>query len=600
MIKTLVKKVFGTKFDRDRRRLQPLVDRINRLEEEYRALSDEELRGKTDEFRERIRGRTGESAARLAELERALAGTVDEAEEERLRAEMGSVLGRLREAEKQVLDELLPEAFAAVKNTCRRLMGQTWDVCGQPVTWDMVPYDVQLFGGIVLHRGTIAEMATGEGKTLVATMPLYLNALSGKNVHLVTVNDYLARRDAEWMGRIYEFLGVTVGCIQSGMEPAERRAVYALDITYGTNNEFGFDYLRDNMAVQREGQVQRKYNYFNAAANEIKRGHYYAIIDEVDSILIDEARTPLIISGPVQVSTHQFKQIMPRMKTLFQKQTLLCNRLAKEAREMWEAGDRDEAVRLFYKVKKGAPKNRQLLTMLEDIEIRRAMEKAEVELDARSSQAPRAEEGRELREELFFTIEERSHEVDITDKGHQALSPDNPEEFVLPDLSTAIVEIEEDENLGEEEKKRRIALLNEEINVKSEKISNALTSLRGLSLFEKDVEYVIQDNRVIIVDTFTGRLMPGRRYSDGLHEALEAKEGVEIQRESQTLATVTIQNYFRMYEKLAGMTGTAETEALEFKKIYNLDVIVIPTNRPVIRGTTTTGSTGPGPRSSRR
>ncbi|HPJ72836.1 MAG TPA: preprotein translocase subunit SecA, partial [bacterium] len=367
-------------------------------------------------------------------------------------------------------------------------------------------------------------------------------------------------------------------------EPAERRAVYALDITYGTNNEFGFDYLRDNMAVQREGQVQRKYNYFNAAANEIKRGHYYAIIDEVDSILIDEARTPLIISGPVQVSTHQFKQIMPRMKTLFQKQTLLCNRLAKEAREMWEAGDRDEAVRLFYKVKKGAPKNRQLLTMLEDIEIRRAMEKAEVELDARSSQAPRAEEGRELREELFFTIEERSHEVDITDKGHQALSPDNPEEFVLPDLSTAIVEIEEDENLGEEEKKRRIALLNEEINVKSEKISNALTSLRGLSLFEKDVEYVIQDNRVIIVDTFTGRLMPGRRYSDGLHEALEAKEGVEIQRESQTLATVTIQNYFRMYEKLAGMTGTAETEALEFKKIYNLDVIVIPTNRPVIRG----------------
>ncbi|HPJ72220.1 MAG TPA: preprotein translocase subunit SecA, partial [bacterium] len=255
MIKTLVKKVFGTKFDRDRRRLQPLVDRINRLEEEYRALSDEELRGKTDEFRERIRGRTGESAARLAELERALAGTVDEAEEERLRAEMGSVLGRLREAEKQVLDELLPEAFAAVKNTCRRLMGQTWDVCGQPVTWDMVPYDVQLFGGIVLHRGTIAEMATGEGKTLVATMPLYLNALSGKNVHLVTVNDYLARRDAEWMGRIYEFLGVTVGCIQSGMEPAERRAVYALDITYGTNNEFGFDYLRDNMAVQREGQV---------------------------------------------------------------------------------------------------------------------------------------------------------------------------------------------------------------------------------------------------------------------------------------------------------------------------------------------------------
>ncbi|KQC14135.1 MAG: preprotein translocase subunit SecA, partial [Methanosaeta sp. SDB] len=424
---------------------------------------------------------------------------------------------------------------------------------------------------------------TGEGKTLVASMPLYLNALAGKNVHLVTVNDYLARRDREWMGAIYEFLGVSVGCIQGGMSPPERQEAYRCDITYGTNNEFGFDYLRDNMARRQEEQVQRKYIYYNKKKDELQRGHYYAIIDEVDSILIDEARTPLIISGPVSVSTHRFKEVMPRMKELARKQSLLCNRLFKEGKDLLDQGDEEEAYRKFYQVRKGAPLNKQLMSLLEQPEVRRALQKNETELDSKSKQSPRADEGRSLREELFFTINERAHEIDITEKGHRALSPGDPEEFVLPDFLVVKQELEDDPSLPEEEKARRLRYLEEEVNLKSEKIHNALTSLRALALFEKDVNYVIDNNQVVIVDEFTGRLMPGRRYSDGLHQALEAKENVTIERETQTLASITIQNYFRMYEKLAGMTGTAATEAVEFDKIYSLDVVVIPTNRPIAR-----------------
>jgi len=583
MAGNILTKVLGTKFDRDRKKLQPLVDEINRLEESYRELTDEELKNKTAEFKGRIEERTGELKQQLAGLREKLSGAPPEAEEEELKSEERKLIGRLREEESKVLDELLPAAFAAVKNTCRRLLGKSWDVCGHPVTWEMVPFDVQLIGAIVLHQGKIAEMATGEGKTLAATMPLYLNALSGKNVHLVTVNDYLALRDREWMGPVYEFLGLSVSCIQTGMDPPARREAYGCDITYGTNNEFGFDYLRDNMAVRKEDQVQRKYLYYDAGKDELKRGHYYAIIDEVDSILIDEARTPLIISGPVTVSTHKFKEIMPRMKELSRRQSLLCSRLLREGKELWEAGNQDEAVLKFYQAKKGSPKNKQLLGLMEDPGIRRAIEKNEVELDSRSTQSVRGEEGRALREELYYTINERAHEIDITEKGHLSLSPDDPEEFVLPDFGDAYQEIKENRDLNEEEMERRIRYLSEEVDLKSEKIHNALTSLRALDLFEKDVSYVIQDNQVIIVDEFTGRLMPGRRYSDGLHQALEAKEGVRIERETQTLATVTIQNYFRMYEKLAGMTGSAETEALEFHKIYELDVVVIPTNEPVRR-----------------
>ncbi len=580
---SILKTIFGTKFDRDRKRLQPLVDRINQLEEEYRSLSDEEIRGHTERFRLRYAERTAETRQALEKVEAGLAGEVAPAEEENLKTEERRLIGKLREEEKAALDELLPEAYATVKNVCRRLMGRSISVCGQEIVWEMIPFDVQLIGAIVLHQGKIAEMATGEGKTLVASMPLYLNSLSGKNVQLVTVNDYLARRDREWMGAIYEFLGVSVGCIQGGMSPPERREAYRADITYGTNNEFGFDYLRDNMARRQEDQVQRKYLYYDREKDEIQRGHYYAIIDEVDSILIDEARTPLIISGPVSVSTHRFKEVMPRMKELARKQSLLCNRLFKEGKDLLDAGDEEAAYRKFYQVKKGAPRNKQLLSLVEQPEVRKALQKNETELDSKSKQSPRADEGRALREELFFTINERAHEIDITEKGHRTLSPDDPEEFVLPDFLVVKQELEEDLSLPPEEKSRRIHYLEEEVNLKSEKIHNALTSLRALALFEKDVNYVIDNNQVVIVDEFTGRLMPGRRYSDGLHQALEAKENVTIERETQTLASITIQNYFRMYEKLAGMTGTAATEAVEFDKIYQLDVVVIPTNQPIAR-----------------
>lgn len=579
----ILKKVFGTKFDRDRKKLQPIVDEINRLEEEYRQLSDPAVKKKSDELRSRFNDRTESFRLRLEEIKLSLAEDISSEEEDSLRVEERQLIGKLRDEEKAVLDDLLPEAFALVKNVCRRLMGRRWEICGQEITWEMIPFDVQLIGAIVLHQGKIAEMATGEGKTLVATMPLYLNALSGKNVHLITVNDYLARRDREWMGPVYELLGITVGCLQGGMTPAEKREAYGAEITYGTNNEFGFDYLRDNMAVQAEGQAQRKYLYYNREKDELQRGHFYAIIDEVDSILIDEARTPLIISGPVTVSTHRFKEVMPRMKELAGKQSLLCNRLLKEARDLLDQEEEEEAYRKLYQVKKGSPHHKQLMRLMEQPEIRKLLQKNETELDSKSKQSPRVEEGRALREELFFTINERAHEIDITEKGHATLSPNDPDEFILPDFLVVRQEIEEDETLTPDEKKRRIHYLEEEVNLKSEKIHNAITSLRGLALFDKDVNYVIKDSQIVIVDEFTGRLMPGRRYSDGLHQALEAKEGVRIERETQTLASVTIQNYFRMYEKLSGMTGTAETEAVEFDKIYKLDVIVIPTNKPIAR-----------------
>jgi preprotein translocase subunit SecA len=430
----------------------------------------------------------------------------------------------------------------------------------------MVHFDVQLLGGIVLHRGRIAEMATGEGKTLVATLPLYLNALTGRGAHLVTVNDYLARRDAEWMGQLYTFLGLTVGCIQHDQEPDIRREQYACDITYGTNSEFGFDYLRDNgMATTREQQVQR--------------GYCYAIVDEVDSILIDEARTPLIISGPTTISTHQYDKWKPLIEQLVRKQTMLCNRLAAEAIERFEQGDTETGGRLMFKVKLGQPRNKQLLRMMEDPEKRRAIDKAELSF----YQDTRKEELFRLKEELFFTIDEKSNEADLSEQGRVFLNPDDPNAFVLPDLINEFTEIDLDPTLSPEDKDRRKAERQQHCDAQAERIHNISQLLRGYCLFEKDVQYVVEDNKVVIVDEFTGRKMPGRRWSDGLHQAVEAKEGVQIDRETQTLATITIQNYFRLYQKLAGMTGTAETEAAEFHDIYKLDVNVIPTNRPCIR-----------------
>ena len=532
MVAWILKKILGSKNQRELKRLMPIVLRVNEFDEQFKNLSDDELRAKTAAWKQEI-----------------------------------SKLPDIQEQWKK-LDEILPEAFAVVKNAARRLKhrGQTFTVCDQPMVWDMVHFDVQLLGGIVLHKGRIAEMATGEGKTLVATLPLYLNALTGRGAHLVTVNDYLARRDAEWMGQLYNFLGLTVGCIQHDQEPDVRREQYAMDITYGTNSEFGFDYLRDNgMATTREQQVQR--------------GYCYAIVDEVDSILIDEARTPLIISGPATISTHQYDKWKPLIEQLVRKQNMLCNRLASEAIEKFEQDDVEIGGRLMFKVKLGQPRNKQLLRMMEDPDKRRAIDKAELSF----YQDTRKEELFQLKEELFFTIDEKSNEADLSEQGRVFLNPDDPNAFVLPDLINEFTEIDLDQTLSPEEKDKKKAERQQHCDAQAERIHNISQLLRAYCLFEKDVQYVIEENKVVIVDEFTGRKMPGRRWSDGLHQAVEAKEGVQIDRETQTLATITIQNYFRLYQKLAGMTGTAETEAAEFHDIYKLDVNMIPTNRPVRR-----------------
>jgi len=521
MVINLLTRILGSKHERDIKKMWPLLEDINAHYETLHGISDEALSAKTVEFKARL-------------------------------------------AEGATLDELLPEAFAVVKETCRRLRGQTWDVVGQPVTWDMVPFDVQLLGAIVLHEGKIAEMATGEGKTLVATLPIYLNALTGKGVHLITVNDYLARRDSEWMGKVFTALGLTVGCIQNQMDFTMRRAAYACDITYGTNNEFGFDYLRDNMARHRDHRVQR--------------GHNYAIVDEVDSVLIDEARTPLIISGPVEHSLQKYDEMKPGVDRIARSQTQVTNQILAEAEALRK--DPEKEYEVGYKllqVKRGAPKNKRFLKLLAD-EPSLARLITKVELDF-----IRDKKLGEVDEDLYYSIEEKNHSVDLSEKGRQLLSERDSNLFLLPDLAVDLSAIDENEALSPSDKvaeKRRLERIHAEL---SERVHNVLQLLKAYSLFEKDVEYVVQDGKILIVDEFTGRLMPGRRYSDGLHQAIEAKENVKVEGETQTLATITIQNYFRLYEKLAGMTGTAETEATEFWHTYHRDVVVIPTNQPVRR-----------------
>ena len=529
MLTSILKAIFGSKSARDVKRIMPLVKKINELEISYQSLTEEQLKAKTQEFKERL-------------------------------------------AKGETLDDILCEAFATVKNACRRLCGTPITVCDHELTWDMIPFDVQIIGGIALHQGKIAEMATGEGKTLVATMPLYLNALSGKNCQLVTVNDYLARRDSEWMGTIYRYLGLTVGCLQNEMDSEERRAQYACDITYGTNSEFGFDYLRDmGMATTKEQLVQRDY--------------YYAIIDEVDSILIDEARTPLIISGPVaESSTHQFDVLKGPIADLYNRQNLLCARLVQEAhdslvKENLSDEENEKAITKLLQVKMGMPQHKKLLHELEDPEILKQVEKAEM--------MARSEQNRgllqEIQSDLFFAIEERNQEADLTEKGRNLISGSDPDAFVLPDLLESLHDIDVDPALSDAEKIKKKQEFQEQFALKSERLHDISQLLRAYCLFEKDVHYVVQEGKVLIVDEHTGRILPGRRFSEGLHQALEAKENVSIEEETQTFATITIQNYFRMYEKLAGMTGTAETEANEFHSIYKLDVMVIPTNRPCRR-----------------
>jgi preprotein translocase subunit SecA len=529
MFSFLFKRFAGRHYKKFLEKARPTVVRINELEQSYQSLSDEQLRAKTDEFRARLKA--GET-----------------------------------------LDQILPEAFATVKNAARRLVGRKIIVCDHELTWDMVHFDVQLIGGLAIHQGKIAEMATGEGKTLVSTLPLYLNSLNGRNTQLVTVNDYLARRDSEWMGHLYTFLGVSVGCIQQQMAPDVRRDMYGRDITYGTASEFGFDYLRDNgMATRKEDQVQRD--------------HWYCIVDEIDSILVDEARTPLIISGPAPIEREQpFTRIKPPVDRLVNDQTRLCNRIVSEAKEILEkpgatADDKQLAARKLLQVKMGHPKNKLLLRLMETPEWRKLLDKTETEMNSDLNK----EEVYRLKEDLFYVIDERQHQADLTEIGRTTLRPDNPDAFVLPDLATEFSDLDKDTSLTPEQREeKKLASQNRYAEV-SEDIHAISQLLRAYSLYERDVEYVVQEGKVMIVDENTGRVMPGRRWSDGLHQAVEAKENVTIERETRTYATITIQNYFRMYEKLAGMTGTAETEATEFNDIYRLAVQVIPTNQPCIR-----------------
>jgi len=529
MLSFILKKFAGRHHRKYIEKCRPIVTRINGFEQQYQALTDDQLRAKTEEFRSRLK-------------------------------------------QGETLDQILPEAFAVVKNAARRLVGRKISVCDHELTWDMVHFDVQLIGGMTLHEGRIAEMATGEGKTLVATLPLYLNALTGKNAQLVTVNDYLARRDSEWMGHLYGFLGITVGCIQQQMHSEERREMYNRDITYGTASEFGFDYLRDNgMATRKENQVQRD--------------HFYCIVDEIDSILVDEARTPLIISGPAPIEREQpFTRLKPGVEQLVAAQLRLINKLVTEAVDILEKPDataenRQTAAMKMLQVKLGMPKNKQLLRLQENPEWRKLLDKTDVEMHSDFNK----EELYRYKEELLFTIDEKNHQADLTEPGRKHLRPDDPDAFVLPDLATMFIDIEKDATKTPEQKEQAKRDAQSRYEVISEDIHALSQLLRAYSIYERDVEYVVQEGKVVIVDENTGRIMSGRRWSDGLHQAVEAKEDVTIERETRTYATVTIQNYFRMYEKLAGMTGTAETEATEFNEIYRLAVTQIPTNQPCIR-----------------
>ena len=572
MVKSWFTKIVGTRFQREMKRIRPIVDAIHRHEERLKTLADAELQGQTARLRGLVAERTG---ALTAEVERLKREKHDCPEAEQ-RAVLSEQLSRAESAYvkelQATLNDVLPEAFATVREACRRLVGSEVVVTGHALKWDMVPYDVQLIGGIVLHQGKIAEMATGEGKTLVATLPLYLNALAGRGAHLVTVNNYLARRDSQWMGRLFTWLGLTVGCIDD-TEPSTpaRRAAYQCDITYGTNNEFGFDYLRDNMVFSLEQRVQRT--------------HAYAIIDEVDSILIDEARTPLIISGPVgSESDEKYAQFNAQVVQLVRKQTAVANDLIARA-EPLIGNDKTayEGATLLYQAQLGMPKNKKLLKLLQEPGVKSQVQRVELDVLADRKLPAREQKLRHIEDELYFVLDERGHSVHLSEKGVETMSPQDPNLFVVPDISHAVHEIEHDEHLSPKEKIERRRQVEAEYAQKSETLHIIHKLLQAHALYEREVDYVVQEGKVLIVDEFTGRLMHGRRWSEGLHQAVEAKEGVAVQEESQTLATITIQNYFRMYDKLAGMTGTAETEETEFFQIYGLEVVVIPTNRPVRR-----------------
>lgn len=537
-----IKKIFGSAHGRLLSKYRKIVHEVNHWDQQFNALTNDQLRAKTDEFRQRYQ--KGES-----------------------------------------LDQFLPEAYAVVKNVCRRLIGVEVHVSGYQQKWDMVPYDVQMIAAIAMHYGAIAEMQTGEGKTLTAVMPLYLNAISGKPVHLVTVNDYLAQRDCEWVGTILRWLGLTTGALTNSVPIEDRKRIYACDIVYGTSSEFGFDYLRDNsMAMSKHDQVQR--------------GYYFAIIDEVDSILIDEARTPLIISGPVPDSRQMYDELKEGVAELVRRQRDWCNRLATEARKVLDQINANpqakkdkkqeeteqEAYRKLWLVGKGTPQNKILKRVKEDPDVRAAIDKWDLYYHGEQNK----EERTKALAELYMIVDEKGNEYELTDKGSGAWQTytggiGSPEDFIMMDISHEYIKVDENLELDEEAKMARKLAIREEDAKRKERAHNLRQLLRAHLLMERDVDYIIHENKIVIIDEHTGRAQPGRRFSDGLHQAIEAKEGVEIQKETQTYATITLQNFFRMYEKLSGMTGTASTEAQEFKEIYKLDVLEIPTHRSCCR-----------------
>ena len=600
IVASIIKALFGSKADKDRKLIEPYLQKIKVVYPSIEALSNDELRARSEDLKKQIADYIAADEARIVELKAALEKTETSLDEkEKISKEIDDTTKRIDDRIEEKLDQILPEAFAIMKDTARRfaqndtvvvtandfdrelaatkdfvtidgdkaIYATHWMAGGNDVKWDMIHYDVQLFGGVVLHQGKIAEMATGEGKTLVATLPVFLNALAKKGVHMVTVNNYLAKRDSEWMGPMYEFHGLSVACIDDTQPNSEaRRKAYMADITFGTNNEYGFDYLRDNMASSPKDLVQRK--------------HHFAIVDEVDSVLIDDARTPLIISGPVPKGDDQmFEQYCPAIDHLYNLQKNLVTQLLAEARQLISAGKTEEGGIKLYRAHKGLPKYKPLIKYLSEQGVKALMQKTEnVYMQDNNRRMP------EITDDLYFVIDEKLNSVELTDKGHEVLSKYFNEDgfFVLPDIGAEVAELEKSNLSPEEKAAKRDAVIND-YSIKSERVHTVIQLLKAFAMFEKDIEYVVMDNKVKIVDEQTGRILEGRRYSDGLHQAIEAKEHVKVEAATQTFATITLQNYFRMYHKLAGMTGTAETEASEFWSIYKLDVVVIPTNRPVIR-----------------
>jgi preprotein translocase subunit SecA len=566
MLEKLLRKMFGDKGTRDLNLYSPQVQAINLIFEGLQQYDDDQLRDRVAAIRGEIADTLRELREALEELEHRFREESEESERNRIDNRIDETRKQLKALTKATLDDYLPEVFALVKDTCRRIVGQEFEVRGHLRKWDMVPFDVQLIGGMALHDGRIAEMATGEGKTLVATLPLFLNALVGRGVHLVTVNDYLASRDAEWMSPIFNFHGMRVGCITTGMSFEERKEAYLCDVTYGMNSEFGFDYLRDNMAVSQRQLVQRDF--------------YFAIVDEVDSILIDEARTPLIISGPIAQDKNFYPELRPQIHQLVQAQNSMVQRVLSEIREDTRednpAPDMDRLATNLLIVQRAAPRNKAFAKLMQESRLKKLVSDMEgIYL--------RDKKMHELDELLFYAVEERHNSVDLCEKGRELLARKENNLFVVESLDEVLIRVDEDESLSEAEKIKRKTLETNRFMDKSEKLHNINQLLKAYTLFENDKEYVVIDNKVIIVDEFTGRQMPGRRFSDGLHQALEAKENVTIEAGTQTFATITLQNYFRMYERLSGMTGTAVTEEAEFIEIYNLPVMNIPTNVPVTR-----------------